>query len=145
MMGGTVLAATPEAYPGGWYRLYRPCELDGLEAVANAANAAPGSLVVTAAWQPKLVLAALSNDASRVWYDTTFFYDDADRHGVLLGLSHRDRPAFVLLDRYSYGQETRLNTSFLHESPWQQMGTWCGGLGLEIPRITAYVLDPGAA
>lgn len=138
VLAGGAYAATPGQYPGGWYRMYSECEMDGLEEVADLADDDPGTLVITGAWQSKLVLAALADDARRLWYKPEFFTDPQERQDTLDYQEQLGDPILVLVD-------SKINTTegmdagdaaFLQSDPWTPVGTWCSG----DQTLTAYTV-----
>lgn len=122
---GTVYAATPETYPGGWYRLYSPCEMEGMEAFAANVTNQPDAIVVTGDWQAKLVLAAMTTDASRVWFKGDFYTDQQERDNVTNWLMGENRPLYVVVDKYLRQEAPEAETDFLSQDPWQEVGHWC--------------------
>jgi hypothetical protein len=143
-LGGSVYAGTPDAYPGGWYRLFRPCELDGLRTIAEFANEDPSLLVMTGDWQSKLVLAALVDDASRVWYGSPFFIEPSVRERVMNQFGSNYRPIIAVTDVHLFREHPNANDSFLQQDPWHPLGAWCTTLGIESPRLAAYVYQAAA-
>lgn len=135
---GTVYAATPDGYPGGWYRLYPPCEIDALKDVAGLANAALPAVVIVGSWQSKLVLSALTEDGYRIWFKPGF-YEDADaRDQLLVHLAKEGRPIFVVTDRYFGSEHPDIDTGFLQDAPWVSVGSWCASQGTGQARVLAY-------
>lgn len=144
-LGGSVYAATPDAYPGGWYRLYHPCELEALEEVADLVAADPDLVVVTGAWQPKLVVASLSTDASRVWYKPDFFTNPQEREDLVAIFAKEGRTIVVVMDRHLKIEHPDAQTGFAQGEPWQPVGAWCANMGVQEARMTAYTTGPTAA
>jgi hypothetical protein len=144
LLGGSVYAGTPDAYPGGWYRLYHSCELEALRDVARDADAAPSTIVVTGDWESKLVLAALTSNASRIWLKPEFFTQESARGDLVAALQHNGHPVVVVVDRYLRAETPDADVRFLAEPPWRVAGEWCSGMGIEQPRIAAYASDGGA-
>ncbi len=145
LLGGAVYAGTPDAYPGGWYRLYNPCELDALRDVARQADLDPNAIVIVGDWQAKLVLAALTNDAGRVWYKSDVFTSEEERGDLVATMSNNGRPLIVVMDRYLRVETPDAETSFAASPPWHPIGSWCAGMGIEQPRIEAYATTKAAA
>jgi hypothetical protein len=144
LLCGVVYAGTPDAYAGGWYRLYTPCEFEALHHVAAEANADPGAVIVTGDWQAKLVLAALTNDTQRVWFKPDVFTSADSRDKLVDSLQSEGRPLIVVLDRYLATGTPDADTAFVSESPWHPMGSWCANMGVAQPRMAAYATDGGA-
>lgn len=116
---GGVWAATPDAGDHRWYRLFKPCEMETLETVAEDASQDPEAIVVTGDWRPKLVTAALAGNASRVWF-TASFYEDSDQRQSMVGhLDDREAPYHVVVDQHTR-QNTDANLSFLDDPGWEQ-------------------------
>ncbi len=135
---GSVYAGTPDGYPGGWYRLYHECELDALRDLAAQADADPSLLLVTGSWQSKLVLAALTEDATRVWFDGAVF-TSADRRDALLAQMDREgRPIVLVVERHLASETPDADLTFTGEAPWSPSGAWCANLGIPQPRVTAF-------
>lgn len=135
-LAGGAYAATPGQYPGGWYRMYSECEMDGLREVAQMADADPGTLVVSGAWQSKLVLAALADDARRLWFKPDFFTNAQERQNTLDYQEQLGDPILVVVDsKLNTTPEIRPgDTAFLQADPWVEVGTWCSGA----ETLTAY-------
>lgn len=145
VLGGAVYAGTPDAYPGGWYRLYPACDLEGLQAVADWADAHPDAVVVAGSWEAKLVLAGLADDASRLWIKPGFFTSQDVRDDLTAVFAAQGRPLAVVTDRHLASEAVGAETQFLASAPWIPLGSWCAGQGLEAMRLHAYVLDPAAS
>lgn len=128
-LGGGVYGGTPPGYPAGWYRLYHACDLDAFEDIAERIDDDPEAIVITGDWQAKLVLAALTTDASRIWYKTAFFIDDDVREDDLWSADREGRSIHVVIDRYLYAETPDAETEFLQHEPWQETGSWCAGAG----------------
>lgn len=139
-LGGTVYAATSTEEQTSWYRLYSACELDGLREVARAADADPSALIVTGTWQPKLVLAALTTDASRVWFKADFFSSPQERNQTM---ADKSRAVFVLVDDYLAAQSPKPDPSFLWQPPWTEFGRWCNAPEAASPTVFAYRAGAG--
>lgn len=135
-LSGTVYAATPRAY--SWYRLYTPCEHDALWKVADNATLAPQGVVVTGAWQSKLVVAALAENASRIWFSSRFFTHEADRRGIM-AMAGPERPLWVVVDKHLNASSPGARTDFLDRSPWKLESRSCTapalGAGISVYRI----------
>ena len=133
---GGVAAATPAPYEGGWYRLYEPCPFDAFQEIAKKAEAEPAAIVVTGDWRPKLVLASLTPNASRVWFDEEFFASRSYQDAVVQGLLGEGRPVYAIVDEYLRNTTSATERDFDH-SPWTPAGRWCD----ETPehRVAAYV------
>ena len=143
LLGGAVYAGTPDAYPGGWYRLYNSCELDAFREIARQADAQPNAIIVVGDWEAKLVLAALTTDAQRVWFDGGVFTSEQRRGDLEATMHHQGRPVIVVMDRFLRTETPDADTNFVSSAPWQPMGAWCANMGIEQPHITAYV-DSGS-
>ncbi|MEA3165709.1 MAG: hypothetical protein QOJ26_575, partial [Thermoplasmata archaeon] len=144
LLGGSVYAGTPDSYPGGWYRLYNSCELDALQDIAHQADADPSAIVVTGDWQAKLVLGALTTNASRVWYKADVFTSEEARDDLVAVMDHNGRPVIVVMDRYLTSETAGADTRFVNSPPWEPMGSWCAGMGIAQARITAHTTNGGA-
>jgi hypothetical protein len=138
LLGGSLYTATPDAYPGGWYRLYTPCELDALKDVARQADASPHAVVVTGAWESKLVLAALAGNASRIWYAGSIFTSEKTRGDLVANMDYNHRPVILVVDRYLRTDTPDADTSFALQAPWHETGSYCAGTGVGTPRVLAY-------
>jgi hypothetical protein len=125
-IGGSVYAATPETYEDGWYRLYTPCEHDGLRAVAEAASPEPAAVVITGDWQAKVVIAALTEDASRVWYKPDFYTSAEARDPFVAHMRNQSIPLYVVVDHHMRPELPEAETDFLRSDPWVPLGDWCG-------------------
>jgi hypothetical protein len=143
LLGGAVYAATPEDNPS-WYRLYEPCQFDTLQQAATRASADPDLVVVTGDWQAKLVLAALTTNASRVWYKGDFYTDPNQRADVL-----KWHAALAVVDPHLMpslrNQTPDADTSFLHSSPWQEVGRSCADPDTGEPAVLVYAAPRGAS
>lgn len=144
-MAGGVYAATPEQYPGGWYRLYPECEFDGLRETADIATENPDLLVITGTWQSKLVIAGLVDDASRIWYKPDFYSDPQEQANVVQMVEQNGQPLLVVVDGLLATEHPEVDPSFLDSSPWTVYATWCpAGLeGSDAPgaALRAYTLE----
>jgi hypothetical protein len=145
LLAGAVYAGTPDDYPGGWYRLYTPCELDALREVARQADADPTAIVLVGDWQAKLVLAALTTDAGRVWYAGGVFASERTRGDLVATMHHNGRDLIVVVDRYLRTETPDADPSFTTAPPWQPVGSWCAATGVGQPRVTAFLAPGGAA
>lgn len=134
-LGGAVYAGTPDGYDGGWYRLYQECELDAFETIAEDLDEEPDALVVTGSWQSRLVLAALTEDPSRVWASSTFFWDETERDQIIGGMTKQDRPLLVLTDRHLQREHPNAETGFLDGESWVETGGWCASATSTEPRV----------
>lgn len=134
---GTVYAATPDGYAGGWYRLYPSCEFQGLQAVASMADAAPATILIMGAPEPKMVVSGLADDAQRFWYAKTFFVDNASREKTFDAFTNKGIPLVVIIDRYAVA-ELREHTDFVDGTEWELIGSWCAGQATGAPRLLAY-------
>jgi len=141
---GTVYAGTPDGYPGGWYRLYSTCELDGLKQVSAVADAAPSAIVVVGSWQSKLVLSGLAQGADRIWYADEMYTDAEYREDLVIHMAKEDRPLLVVVDRYLVGEHPEADTGFLRGSEWEPVGSWCEHQGTGQPRLTLHQSEVGA-
>lgn len=140
VFAGGVYAATPEPYKGGWYRLYGECEFGGLRDIGGLAETGggrPAPLVITGTWQSKLVLSALADDASRMWYKPDFYESGAERANVIRMLEEQGRPVIVVVDSLMATEHPATDTSFLQSDPWVQLGQWCAG---EERALAAYTV-----
>lgn len=145
-LAGGAYAATPPPYPDGWYRLYEGCEFDGLSEMADTATAVPGLLIVTGTWQSKLVIAGLTDDASRVWYKPDLFTDEAERANVIQMMEQRGDPLVVLVDSRLAEEHPEIDTGFLASSPWTEspLASQCAlpaGTGAAETGLRAYTLE----
>lgn len=131
-IAGTVYASTPE--PPHWYRLYDACEFGALGAIGANASATPAAILVTGDWQAKLVLAALTPDATRVWFKSDFFTSPKERDAML----HQGRPVWVVVDKHLRAETPGADTGFLQGPPWQPLGRWCGPNATGAPSLLAY-------
>lgn len=116
---GGVWAATPDAGDHRWYRLFKPCEMETLETVAEEASQDPETIVVTGDWRPKLVTAALAGNASRVWFTASFYEDGDERQSMVGYLDDRQAPYHVVVDQHTR-KNTDANLSFLDDPGWEQ-------------------------
>jgi hypothetical protein len=138
LLGGTVYAGTPDAYEGGWYRLYNACEMDAFRDLAAQADANPDALFVTGDWQAKLVLASMADDSRRVWYTGDVFTSPERRDTLVAQMDHQGRPLVLVVDRYLRVETPEARTNFLTHDPWQPDGEWCANMGVPQPRVTAF-------
>jgi hypothetical protein len=138
LLGGTVYAGTPDAYEGGWYRLYNACEMDAFRDLAAQADANPDALFVTGDWQAKLVLASMASDSRRVWYTGDAFSSAERRETLVAQADHDGRPLVLVVDRYLRVETPEARTNFLTHDPWQPDGEWCANMGVPQPRVTAF-------
>ncbi len=134
---GTVYAATPNGYAGGWYRLYPTCEFQGLQEVGSMADAAPETVVILGAEEPKMVLAGLADDASRIWYAPEFFADNESREDTMQAWAKKGTPIVVVIDRFAVA-ELPEHTGFVEGPEWELIGSWCAGQATGTPRLLAY-------
>lgn len=144
LLGGSVYAGTPDAYDGGWYRLYTECELDALREVAARADQDPSAIVITGSWQSKLVLAALTTDASRIWFKGDFYTSEEVRGDLVATMENQGRPIIVIADRHLRIETPDADMGFASSPPWQSMGSFCANMGVEQPRLTAFSTDEAA-
>jgi hypothetical protein len=126
-VAGGAYAATPEPYKGGWYRLYEECEFGALRETAELADEEPRLLLISATWQSKLVMSALADDASRMWYKPDFFTSAAERDDVIEMLESEGRPLVVVVDPLVAQEHPEIDASFLDSDPWTPVDQWCGG------------------
>jgi hypothetical protein len=138
LFGGSVYAGTPDAYDGGWYRLYNPCEMEALRDIAATADANPDALIITGDWQAKLVLASITTDASRVAYIGEFFFMEERRDTLVNQMEQEGRPIIVVTERYLSVETPSADQEFLSTPPWQPVGSWCANMGVPQPRVHAY-------
>lgn len=136
VFAGGVLAATPDPYPG-WYRLYGECEFDGLREVAGIASendrGATTTLVVTGTWQSKLVLAAIGEDAGRMWYKPEFFtWTQGERDKFVGDMAAQGRPMLIVDDSLLPDNAT----AFLRQPGYVQVDQWCAGEDRELTVYT---------
>jgi hypothetical protein len=134
-IGGAVYTETPEIYPGGWYRLYPECETDALVEMAELLNEDPDALMITGSWEARLVLASMTEDPSRIWFDPAFLLDYNRREDVLAVQANQGGPVHVVLERHTGDKIRPSDLGFLDEPPWQHHDSWCAGMGLERARI----------
>jgi hypothetical protein len=133
---GGVAAATPAPY--AWYRLYSPCEFDGLQDTARRADADPTALVVAGDWQAKLVVAGLADNASRIWFARSFFTSAHDRQSILTSMQGQGRPVYAIVDHH-LRDGGAVDASFLDSAPWTPLGTWCAPGAASAPGVRLYV------
>lgn len=136
LLGG-VYVGTPGTY--SWYRLFRACEFETLQEVSSTGDTAPSALIVTGDWQSKVVLAALTDNASRVWFKLDFFTSKSAREGVMAFTASQDRPIVAVVDGYLKAAAPRANMSFFQAPPWQPLVTSCNVAGTSHPSILAYI------
>lgn len=139
-LAGTVYAQTPDDYSGGWYRLYQPCEMDALQAIAERANANPHMVVITGDWESKLVLASFIDDSTRVWYkDATY----APGHGTydLKAIVKDGRSITVVTDRYLKVETPDADTTFLQGPEWTQITAACTSTATGQPLVASYAFQ----
>lgn len=134
-IGGTVYAATPEAYDKGWYRLFPECEFDQLRELAGQTG--PEAVLVTGTWQAKLVAAPFADRAEDTWFMESFFYSEDKREETIAGLAKEGRGVIVVIDRHVEMENPELPTGFLEGGEWEQVGAWCDQ-GTAKPRLVAY-------
>jgi len=135
--GSHVYAQTPD--PGySWYRMYTECEMDGLRDVADQLNAEPDAIIVTGSWQAKLVLAALVDDASRVWYKAGYYYSEDQRAPMLRGQSVKGADTYVLVDKWLRDEHPDADTTFLESQPWQPYKTYCSDNALGNAKLRVW-------
>lgn len=132
---GAVYAQAPEPYP--WYRMYRDCEFDALSEIAKRAADDPDAVVIAGSWQAKLVLAALSTDAERIWYSDSILASEARRADVANGLAMEGRHAYIVVDPLLPGSWSASANSDLGSASWPEGGAWCGRGGE--PTIRLYI------
>jgi hypothetical protein len=138
LLGGSVYAGTPDAYDGGWYRLYNECELDAFREIAARADAEPGAVLITGDWQAKLVLAALVEDASRVGYIKEAYTSEDRRDGLVAQAEKEGHPLVFVVERHLRAESPDADTAFLASAPWQAAGSWCANMGIPQPRVVAH-------
>jgi hypothetical protein len=139
-VGASIVAETPEPYPGGWYRYYNAEEFATLRHVADRAQKDPGLLVVAGSWQGQLVVSAFTDNASRVWFKEEFFQAGFGHEGFVAESHREGRAVLVVLDRYLAEDVARPDTGFLQQSPWHVAETCCTGHAADTPRIVVYEL-----
>lgn len=139
---GGVWAATPDADENRWYRLYGSCEMDGLQELSDHAADNSSAIVVTGDWRPKLVLAALTPNASRVWYMADFYtMNDTERQGFLDWATKDERSVVAVVDRHLLENHPEAETDFLHNGSWEEVDTWTCNENADPPReIVAFEL-----
>lgn len=139
---GGVWAATPDADENRWYRLYGSCEMDGLRGISDHAGDNRSTIVVTGDWRPKLVLAALTPNASRVWYMADFYtMNDTERQGFLEWATKDERSVVAVVDRHLLENHPEAETGFLHNGSWEEVDTWTCNENADPPReIAAFEL-----
>lgn len=139
--GVTVLGASPVSYEGGWYRLYSDCEMEAFQGLADFAAEDANAVIVTGSWQPKLVLAALTPDASRVWAKESFFLSEDDRYQDLAHWKKTGAQVFVVVDTYARANFDTSERSFLNADPWKPWVSACQGSGgFDAPQLTVHTL-----
>lgn len=140
---GGVWAATPDAVDNRWYRLYDECEMDGLEGIADHAADDDSTLVIAGDWRPKLVLAALTPNASRVWFMAELYtMPDGERQDFLRWATEGDRSVVAVVDRHLVDNHPDASTEFLHEGNWTQAQTQTCNDASDPPReIQAFELQ----
>ncbi|MHB8634761.1 MAG: hypothetical protein ACYDBQ_12505 [Thermoplasmatota archaeon] len=138
ILAGAVYAETPDDYPGGWYRLFPPCEMNALSDVSRLVQADPNAVVVTGDWEAKLVMASLASDPSRVWFKSSLFAGDRAAGDAVAVFAHQKTHVIVVVDRYLRADNPDANTTFLQQAPFHRMAGWCGTTGIAGDRVTAY-------
>lgn len=136
---GTVYAATPDDYEGGWYRLYHDCEFDALRALAESVG--PDDIIVTGSWEAKLVVAAFAPNGGNVWFHYNYYTQEGLRINKLYPIAYQGREVIVVADRHLDLNSRDPVTGFLQADPWVPIGAWCAGMGLQEPRLSAYRLE----
>ncbi|MBI2077531.1 MAG: hypothetical protein HYT80_04045 [Euryarchaeota archaeon] len=121
---GSIYAATPPVYEEGWYRLYEPCQFEGLQEVSRRAGPDPTAVIIAGDWRPKLVLAAITPNADRVWYDRTFFMTQKTQDDIVGGLLGEGRAVYVVVEE-NVRNVTGAQAMDFDREPWQPVGTWC--------------------
>lgn len=125
LLGTGVVAATPDQYPGGWYRLYPECEFSGLREVSGLAADDPDLLVITATWESKLVLSAFADENDRMWYKPDFYTSEQEQDNIIQMMEQKGAPLVVIVDSRLVKEHPEIDPSFLDGSPWTSVGTWC--------------------
>lgn len=138
LLSGSIYTGTPDGYEGGWYRLYNECELDALRDISAQADADPGLLIMTGSWQSKLVLAALTEDASRVWFTGGMYTSQDTRDQFVAQMDREGRPIVLVVERHLRDVTPEADMWFTDLEPWQPAGAWCANQGLPQPRVIAY-------
>jgi hypothetical protein len=118
--------------------MYPECEMDALKQVAAAADADPTALVYAGDWEAKLVIAAFSNDASRIVYKQSFFTIQKSHEDTVAQAQHAGRTLIVVVDRYLATETPDADTGFLQSEPFHPLGQWCSGGGTGQVRMAAY-------
>ncbi len=134
---GGVWAATPDATDHRWYRLFDECEMTALQDVADEAAEDPEAIVITGDWRPKLVVAALSGNASRVWFTSTFYTNDSERQDLVSYLDSRQAPYYVVIDQHTRWN-TDANVTFLDGPEWEQTDASTCTRDDGAPRVAVY-------
>lgn len=127
-VGAGVLAATPEPYEGGWYRYYSACEFAEMRGLAERLNRDPGAMVITGSWQSQLVLAAFTDDGSRVWFKSDFFHGDHDP-GLVGHRAAQGKATYVVVDRWIVQETPGADWSFLDGPSWEKVRDECPSQG----------------
>lgn len=138
LVAGSIYTATPDGYAGGWYRLYNECEIEALRDVAAQADADPDLVVLTGSWQAKLVLAALTEDSSRVWFNGDLYTSGETRDDLVASMATAGRPLLLVVDRHLAAETPGADVGFTTQEPWQPSGSWCANMGVPYPRVTAF-------
>lgn len=127
-------SAAPLQYPP-WYRLFDECEDAALRDVAALADAEPDLVVLTADWQAKLVIAALADNATRVWFDAAPFRDAGKRAGIVGYADGTGHPVLVVVERHAL-QVPGVNATALADDPrLEPARTWACATPVQAYRI----------
>jgi hypothetical protein len=105
-----------------WYRLYDACQFDALQNVSATADLEPDAIVVTGAWQSKLVIAALADNASRVWFKNDFFTDPEKANRLPFEMQ---APFYAVVDPELKKSTPSADTEFLQHAPWHLHASGC--------------------
>jgi hypothetical protein len=137
VLAGGIAAGTPAPYQGGWYRYYDLCEFEAMQHVADLANASPDILVVTGSWQSKLIIAAFTDQAERVWYKRDLFQNTTEQANFTTWIGQYHALGYVVLDRYLMNQ-TFLALDFLDQAPYQRIDQACFDEAAQGYLVTIY-------
>jgi hypothetical protein len=123
LTAGSVYADTENAYHP-WYRLFDACQMKDLEGLSKRGAAQPNATFISGDWESKLVLAALTPNASRAWFMPEFFLNPSKRAEVV-ALAQPQHPLYVVVDEYARSETPGANLGFLHDAPWESLPAAC--------------------
>ncbi|HLE48349.1 MAG TPA: hypothetical protein VI818_08640, partial [Candidatus Thermoplasmatota archaeon] len=103
---------------------YEPCQFSALDEVAQQVGADPTAVVITGDWRPKLVLASITPNAERVWYDRSFFMTQETQDAVVNGLLIEGRAVYVVVEE-NLRNVTGAQATHFEGEPWKRIGSWC--------------------